>query len=258
MIIAIAFHDLTPEKTEISKRCLQSFFNTVDYKKYNIYFIDNNSCIETKTLLKQYSDGYEVNLITNEENLGTAGAINLAWKNREPGEHCMKIDNDVVWYSYGWIELMEECLRRDPNIGIVGLKRKDCWERPYETHEDKHSDLIYLPQNAGERCLIVEQCRHIMGTVQMYNSDLLDKIGYLYQPSKYGYDDVMASWRSQIAGFKNVFLPHLEIDHIDPGGTEYQSWKERHAGEHTQQVIKEVNEYLAGTRPIYYNPYDIS
>lgn len=48
----------------------------------------------------------------------------------------------------------------------------------------------------------------------------------------------------------------FEIDHIDNGDTPYQDWKHKHSGEVTQQVIREVNEYLAGTRPIYYNPYE--
>jgi thiaminase len=50
-------------------------------------------------------------------------------------------------------------------------------------------------------------------------------------------------------------LPQIEIDHIDNGGTPYQSWKEKHSGEVTQQVIREVNEYIAGTKSIYYNPF---
>ncbi len=58
-----------------------------------------------------------------------------------------------------------------------------------------------------------------------------------------------------VAGMWNVFLPHIESDHIDPGETEYQSWKEKHSSEVTQQVIKITHEYYHGVRPIYYNPY---
>ena len=53
----------------------------------------------------------------------------------------------------------------------------------------------------------------------------------------------------------NVFLPHIEIEHIDKGETEYQTWKEKHSAEVTQQVIKMTHEYYHGTRPIYYNPF---
>lgn len=258
MIIAFAVHDTEEnQRTPITRKCLLSLRDTVDLTKYRLFFIDNASCQETKELLAGFVSTYGGTVITNEKNIGTAEAINLAWKQRYLGEHCMKIDNDVVWHQSGWVELMAECLHRDKEIGIIGLKRKDCWERPTHLNPEFRSELQMIPQAGAERWIVVEKAKHIIGTCQMYNSDLLEKIGYLYQPSLYGYDDVMASWRSQIAGFKNVFLPHIEIDHIDNGGTSYQSWKEKHSGEVTQQVIREVNEYLAGTRPIYYNPYEV-
>jgi len=256
MILAFAVHDTEEnQRTSITRRCLLSLRDTTDLTKYRLFFIDNNSCQETKDLLLEFQKHNPCTIITNEENIGTAEAINKAWKYRYPGEHCMKIDNDVVWHQSGWVELMAECLHRDKEIGIIGLKRKDCWERPSHLSEDYRSELQMIPQKPGEKWLVVEKAKHIIGTCQMYNSALLDKIGYLYQPSLYGYDDVMASWRSQLAGFKNVFLPQIEIDHIDNGGTPYQSWKEKHSGEVTQQVIREVNEMIAGTKSIYYTPF---
>lgn len=258
MIIAFACHDTEEnQRTPITRKCLLSLRDTVDLTKYRLFFIDNNSCQETKELLAGFVSTYGGTVITNKENIGTAQAVNLAWKERYPGEHCMKIDNDVVWHQKGWVELMAECLHRDKEIGIIGLKRKDLAERPGHFNPDYKSELQMIPQAGAQRWIIVEKAKHIIGTCQMYNSALLDKIGYLYQPGVYGYDDTMSSWRSSIAGFKNVFLPHIEIDHIDNGDTPFQGWKEKHAGEYTQQVIKEVNEYLAGTRPIYYNPYEV-
>lgn len=257
MIIAFAIHDTEEnQRTNITRKCLLSLRDTVDLTKYRLFFIDNNSCQETKDLLSAFQSEYPCTIITNEENIGTAEAINKAWKYRYSGEHCMKIDNDVIWYQKGWVELMRECLDRDKNIGIVGLKRKDCWERPTHLNPDYKSELIMLPQVGGQKWIVVEKAKHIIGTCQLYNSDLLDSIGYLYQPGLYGYDDVLASWRSQLAGFKNVFLPQIEIDHIDNGDTPYQGWKEKHAGQYTQGVITLVNEYIAG-KSLYYNPNEV-
>lgn len=250
----MCFHDTEEnQRTPITRKCLLSLRDTVDLTKYRLFFIDNNSCQETKELLAGFVSTYGGTVITNKENVGTASAINMAWRERRPGEVCMKIDNDVVWHQKGWVELMAECLHRDKEIGIIGLKRVDCWERPTHLNPDYRSELIMLPQKGAEKWLIVEKAKHIMGTCCMFNSDLIDKMGGLYQAgAKYGYDDVLASWRSQILGFKNVFLPQIGIDHIDPGGTEYQGWKERHAGEYTQDVIKLVNQYLSGEKSVYY------
>jgi len=48
---------------------------------------------------------------------------------------------------------------------------------------------------------------------------------------------------------------YIDGGHIDKGETEYQTWKEKHSAEVTQQVIKMTHEYYHGTRPIYYNPF---
>jgi GT2 family glycosyltransferase len=244
------------KKDECLRRTLASLDRTVDFTKHKLMLSVNASTQETKEILHYHRDIIS-KVFWNDTNLGTAEAINLVWKEREEGQHCIKCDDDWTVTQEGWVDLMEEAINRLPSIGIVGLKRKDCWERPYETHEDKHSDLIYIPQIAGQRCIIVEQCRHIMGTSQMYNSALLDKIGYLFQNGVvYGHDDVLASWRSHVAGFKNVFIPYIEIDHIDPGDTPYQGWKERISGPQGLIVRDIVHQYLRGERSVYYNPFE--
>jgi hypothetical protein len=72
----------------------------------------------------------------------------------------------------------------------------------------------------------------------------------------YGYDDVLAAHRAATAEYWSVFLSHIEIDHIDPGDTPYQKWKEDHSSEVTQEVIRISREYRNGSRPIYYNPFN--
>ena len=94
-----------------------------------------------------------------------------------------------------------------------------------------------------------------MGTCQAYSPALLDKIGYLYQPRLYGFDDALAAVRCKVAGMWSIFLPHIEIDHIDPGDTEYQGWKEKHAGEDMKTYNSLASEYFSGARSIYYNPF---
>ena len=253
ILIAMAVHDTAENKrTELTARTLEGLYRSGVMQRHDVYVIDNNSCYETKQILFQFRN--EIKIITNEQNIGTAEAINKAWKFREKGQHAIKMDNDVIIHSDTWVEQMIEAIEREPRIGIVGLKRKDCWERPDHPQGDWKSELIMIPQVPGQRWIIAEKCHHIIGTCQMYSDALLEKIGYLFQPSLYGYDDVLASHRSTVAGFMNVFLPHIEIDHIDPGQTEYQSWKEKHSAEVTSQVIKIVHEYYRNERPVFYEP----
>lgn len=263
-LISMAVHDTEENRrTEFTRLTLECLYQTVSVK-HRVFIVDNNSCEKTKTLIQKFKDRCDDNsgilpvvVITNSENIGTAEALNLAWEHRHPGEHCIKIDNDVVIHQAGWVEQMEETIARDPRIGQVGLKRKDCIESPHrELNDWYHSELVMLPHITGQRWIVAEKANHIMGTCVMHSSSLLDKVGYLKQPGLYGFDDCFMSLRSQLAGFYNVFLPHIEIDHIDPGGTEYQKWKEQSAGRDMEQYNRDVQRYKSGELSLYYNPFE--
>lgn len=254
-LIAMAVFDNEENKrTEYTECTLNSLRDTVDLDKHELFIVDNNSCKATKDMFQNFTNSMgQSQIISLPENIGTARAINKAWRLRNTGQHCIKMDNDVVINQSGWVEEMEAAINTDPLIGQIGLKRKDCWEFPGHSNNDFRSDLIMLPHVAGEKWQIVEKVKHVIGTCVMHSSDLLDKVGYLYQPTLYGYDDVIMSHRSHIAGFYNCFLPHIDIDHIDTGATPYQSWKEKHSGEQTQKVIDLVHAMYRGDKPIYYD-----
>ena len=75
---------------------LFSLLKTVDFNKHRLIVIDNNSCNDTKQALKDFRYyfmqknnflfcNYEV--ITNDENLGTAKAVNKGIKKRKNKEN---------------------------------------------------------------------------------------------------------------------------------------------------------------------------
>jgi len=257
-LIAMAVYSTEEnKKDDCLIRTLESLSMTVDLKKHRLILSINAETTNTMHLVNDWKRqwGHDVAIIKNYKNIGTAEAINKCFKLREEKENCIKMDDDVVIHSSGWIEVMEDAIRRDSTIGIIGLKRKDCIENVNHTDSYYRSKLIQLPQVPGERWIIVEDVHHVMGTCQMYSSALLDKIGYLYQPKQYGWDDVLASSRSRAVGFKNCFLPHVEIDHIDEGATPYQSWKEKHATLDIGTITKLMEGYSSGTISTYYTPF---
>lgn len=226
------------------------------YDRHRLFIVDNGSDEGTVKLLRVVASRWNnTTLIENGENIGTARAVNKAWMERRPGEVCVKMDNDVVIHHDGWLDEIEEVFKRSPDIGIVGLKRKDLEERPSHPHEHYRSQLWMLPHEKGQRWIVVEAVNHVIGTCQAYNPLLLEKIGYLEQgDSLYGFDDALASVRSHVAGFANVFLPHIDIDHIDPGGTDFTEWKQGVAAGHLASFRKARLEYQNGTRPLYCGP----
>lgn len=247
-------------RTWMTQATLLSLAATVDFSRHQLFVCDNASVAETKALLdeaRQWFPNERYHVFRNETNVGTARAINQAWQLRKPDECAVKMDNDVVIHQAGWLDLLEECVRRDPLIGICGLKRKDCEERPDHECHWYTSELRMLRHAVGERWLVVEKVRHVMGTCQLYSPLLLDRIGYLYQMgAKYAFDDALAAARCTAAGFYSCFLPSVEIDHIDPGDTPYQQWKHKVGGEYMQKYEQYANEYLSGKRSVYHGPSD--
>jgi len=260
------------QKLDCLKKTISSLKSTVNFNNHRLIIVDNNSCTQAKDYLigleaisetmiaGNFGDAIKdrhykskVSFIYNGENIGTARAINKAWALREPGEHVVKMDDDIVINNHvGWLDEMEEAVRRDPLIGQIGLKRKDCWENVIHPDPEYKSELIQLQHVPGERWMIVEKANHIIGSCVLHSSALIDKAGALYQPSLYGYDDVIMSWRTRAAGFYSCFLPHVPIDHIDEGKTPYQDWKHKHSGEVTKEVIELCHAIWKKERSYYF------
>ncbi len=232
------------EYTDRTLRCLQ---DTVDWSRHRLVVVDNGSCDKTKRII----DDFGVNIITNPTNLGTARAINQGIKLRRPNENVTKVDNDVVIYKSGWVDEMEEAIERDPTIGILGLKRKDIDFDASHDNPDYRSVLVQLPHKPGETWITVEHGTYIMGTCTMFNWRLIDKIGAMKQCGVYGIDDTLYSLRSELAGFWNAYLPHINIDHIDRGDNPYTAVKQQQANEIWDEYTRWHKEYLDGTRPLW-------
>jgi GT2 family glycosyltransferase len=246
-LIAMAVYDTVENKrSKYTSQTLESLVSTIDFNDHRIIVIDNDSCIETKNILKEYEQF--ITVITNTENVGTAKAINQAWEYRKPNETVIKMDNDVVINNYGWVEEMELAMKLG-NYGILGLKRKDLMQSPNASNHWK-TELKMLPHDKGDNWVVVEESADIMGTVQMFHPELINKMGGLMQAGVYGFDDTLACVRAILLGYKLAFLPHIDIDHIDNGGDAYTEWKRKYAGEKMEEFYKIKDGLINGTIPI--------
>lgn len=254
-IICMAVHDTEDNgRTEMTKKTINSLERTVNFDRNRMVVIDNGSCEETKDLLECFRQNNHnaVIIITLPENIGTAKAVNKGLQLRRPDEYAVKMDNDIVIYKQGWIAELEFVMRRMPEVGILGLKRPDLLETPTHINTDLRSRLLMVPHETGERWKIIETCNHVIGSCTMLSPQLLEKVGgFCQMDGLYGYDDCLMCVRSHVAGFLNAFLHGIDIDHIDPGGTDYARWKEEHAGVRMERYVSEVQLYRQGVKNIY-------
>lgn len=258
-LVAMAIYD-TPEngRDELTEACLETLLRpriSDEDHRHRWFFVVNASTERTRKALAEFAWHHRnpVEVIYKEKNVGTAKAVNAAWVHRLPGEYAVKMDNDVIIHQFDWLEQMEETMRKMPELGILGLKRKDLIQHP--DHEDPRyrSTLQIVPHTPGEPWRFVEVTDDVMGTCTMFSPACLEKIGYLYQPGLYGFDDVLACVRSKVAGFENAFLHGIEIDHPDPGTGDYQIWKSRTAFEDAPEYARAKEAFESGTIPVYVN-----
>jgi len=246
-LICMAVYDTEENgRSEYTERTIESLTKTVDWNKHRLIVVDNGSCQATKDILQDYKEWIEfcrfTTIITLSQNVGTARGINFGMKLRKLGEAFLKIDNDVVINQSGWVDEMEEVIRRDPKIGIVGLKRKDV---------NFDGTYISLPHKPGERWVTVETGGQIMGTCTMFNPLLIEKIGGFSDCSIYGFDDMLMDLRSSLAGFYNCYLPHIDINHIDRGDNPYTIEKQKIAKQAFPKYTQLYQSYIDGARPLY-------
>ncbi len=259
-LICMAVYDTEENQREnYTKRTLDSLLDTVSWIKHRIVIIDNASCQSAKDIIRIFANRVSiinpsaVTVITNTENLGTAKAVNKGLRLRQPGEFCIKMDNDIVVHQSFWVDDLQEAMERMPQIGILGLKRKDLQEHPSAINTDQRSRLLMVPQQAGQRWFVVEDCKQVMGSCTMLSPQLLDRVGFFHQcDGLYGFDDSLMCVRSSVAGFMNCFLPQIHIDHIDPGGTEYTDWKANYAGTMLSKFAQEEAVYKQGLKDVYH------
>lgn len=260
-LIAMAVYDTEENgRSKYTERTINSLLDTVDFAKHRIFVVDNGSCEETKEFINSKGAVVDMsnseeghtpfNLISLPQNIGTARAVNKAWAMRKPGEHVIKMDNDVEIWIDGWVDEMEEYLNADPTIGIIGLKRKDLMETPWSNPPYK-STLRMLPHKNGDKWRIVEEVEHVIGTCQMYNYRLIDKMGGLMQPGLYGFDDTLSAVRCKVAGFKSCFIPHIDIDHIDIDENPYWQTKRQQAMKDMPEFNRLKDAMLLGQESIY-------
>lgn len=243
MIAIMPIHDTEENgRFQYTKTAAKHLAENRGFRK--VIFVLNGCSSETVVYINMLKEMYRkhITVISLSENIGTAQAINAGLTLREPGEHAIKIDNDTIINDYHWQDIITQILD-NPNIGVACLKRKDLQDRP--GHPDFPTTLGLIGGN-GERWTAIEMCDFQMGTVMGMSGKLLDKVGNMWQPGIYGLDDYDMCLRSKLSGYTNCYIPGIDIDHLDTGGTPYTDWKVRQAGEGWEQMQARARFYEEG------------
>ena len=173
----------TNNRLEYAKDTLLDLLATVDFTKHELFISDNGSCQVMLDYYEWFKHRFNnlfpkenLTISFNGKNLGTAEAVNLGIRERKPNQYVIKIDSDVTIGKIGWVDDMEECFDRYPNLGILGLKRTELIQHPEHENPAYRTQLKFLPHERGDSWVIIEICKDIIGTCTMFSPQLLDKV----------------------------------------------------------------------------------
>lgn len=178
---------LNYNSTELTKNCINSLNNTLNYKNYNIILVDNSNLIDfSKDYLKQNHIIY----IKNPKNLGFAKGCNIGIKhayNHFKPQYYWLLNNDTLVTKDSLTNLVNYA--KNHHIAITGSKiinpknnQIQCLAGGYLHYLTGKSYFIKNSKN-------LNKLQYICGASMLINNNTIEKIGYLDEDFFLYYED---------------------------------------------------------------------
>jgi len=229
---------------------LQSLYKT-SYKEYDIICVDNASTDDSLSQLRKNHAG--IIILTCDQNTGFTGGNNkgMQYALDHGYAYTLLLNNDVAVES-DFLEPLVQALDANENLGAVqpliyfhhdrtliwnAGSRYNKWLGVTKTigynKKDKDQKERYRTdqnQNQGDTKDIqpIQNIAWITGCAFMVKTDVLKKVGLLYEPFFIYYEDVDLSFRIKNAGYDLGYTPASVIYHI--AGMSHKSTKKTAEG----------------------------
>ena len=224
---------------ELTNDTLQSLYQT-SFQDYDIICVDNASTDESLNQLR--TNHNNVIILTCDQNTGFTGGNNkgMQYAIQQGYVYTLLLNNDVAVES-DFLEPLVGALDANKNMGAVQPliyfhhDRTQIWNAGSSFNQwlgitktigynKKDSQHTYRNQNQG----YVSQIDWITGCAFMVKTEVLKKVGLLYDPFFIYYEDVDLSFRIKNAGYDLGYAPASVIYHI--AGMSHKSIKKTAEG----------------------------
>ena len=258
---------LIPNKdnSKLLKDAINSIIENTTYNNYEIVVIENGST--EKETLKYYDelkDKPKVKILRIDENgeFNYSRLINLGVKNVD-GDFILQLNNDTKVLTKNWLEMMIG-YSQQKEIGAVGGRLY------YEDKTIQHAGIIVglsgiagnmlvnLPY--GEKAYFGREAATrnvaaVTGACLLCRRELYEEVGYMDEEQfKVAFNDVDFCLKLLEKGYRNVYIPYVELYHYESKtrGYEYSKEKEERFNREAENFKNKWKEFLDKGDP-YYN-----
>ena len=200
---------------EITKKCLTSIIQNTNYNNYKITIVDNNSNLETKTLLNSFRKNYtNIEIITNEKNLSFSKANNIAFK-KSKSEYILFLNNDIEIIDRNWLIGLISEMENNKNIGAIGplLLYPNYTIQSAGINIELINNTIKVPAQEYKLYRHRQKVNAITGACLLSRREILQKVNCFDEIYNYGQEDIDLCLKIQEFKYDIIFTPEYELIH---------------------------------------------
>ncbi len=194
---------------EDTKDCSESL-GKITYPNYEVIIVDNGSIDgSTYRIQKEFP---QYNYIYNDDNLGFAGGTNIGMKYalERGADYIFFINNDMI-VDKGFLEPLVKAME-DKKVGLVGPVTY-CYPQIEKLYTAGRT--VNFWKGKTEENKLPEKIREVecLGGCFLIKREVIERIGYFYEPYFLNFEEVDYCLQARKAGFKIICEPKSKIWH---------------------------------------------
>jgi hypothetical protein len=194
-------------------------------ENFRLVIVDNNS--DTPYVRKNFGDSkFPIDVFHNKLNTGYYFPLLELAKVYPKEEYIGLIHNDMVLYTQNWNEVMEQCFKNDPKLGLIGLCGSSeiderggrgggtmCFFRGAQVHIGNGQYLQGQSQAAGLRITDLRPSLILDSLFMMFRASVIPSLNIDWDITLAHFYDRIWPIRTIEAGFRVATLG-IECDHL--------------------------------------------
>jgi GT2 family glycosyltransferase len=254
----------TRDHGEDVERCLAALFGCTTYANIEVVMIDNGT--RDRVSLRTFAAWAErepgrLKIVRYDVPFNFSSIVNFGVANSS-GEYVLLLNNDTEVITPDWIEAMVEQAQR-PAIGAVGGKLL------YEDGTVQHAGVVlglggvaghshkYFPGDAPGYFGVLQTVNNfsaVTAACLMVRRAVFDEVGGFDEELAIAFNDVDFCLRVKAAGYRNVYLPHVELYHYESKSRGHENTRAKKARFLREKRVMGERWRTAELPDPYYNP----